>query len=219
YSAKIARTTQIILQQETGICDVVDPMGGSHLVESLTQQMIDEAMKFIEEVEKEGGMTKAIEAGIPKMRIEEAAAKKQAKIDSGEEFIIGVNSFKSTQKQLELDILDIDNSEVRRKQIERLNHIKASRNPEKTAEILEKIKECAKSGEGNLLGICIEAARRRVTLGEMSDAMEESFGRYKANIRTIEGIYAMNASKNEYFGKALSLAEKFEENEGRRPRI
>ena len=219
YSAKIARNTQIILQQESGICDIVDPMGGSHLVESLTQKMIEEAMKFIEEVEKEGGMTKAIEAGIPKMRIEEAAAKKQAKIDSGEEFIIGVNSFQSTQKQMELEILDIDNSEVRRKQIERLDHIKNTRNSESAAEILTQLKEAAKSGEGNLLEICIEAARRRVTLGEMSDAMEESFGRYKANIRTIQGVYAMNASKNEYFGKALLLAEKFEENEGRRPRI
>ncbi len=219
YSAKIARNTQIILQQESGICDVVDPMGGSHLVESLTQQMIDEAMKFIDEVEKEGGMTKAIEAGIPKMRIEEAAAKKQAKIDSGEEFIIGVNSFKSTQKQMELDILDIDNSEVRRKQIERLHRIKKDRNSEAVVEILDRLKESAKSGEGNLLEICIEAARRRVTLGEMSDAMEESFGRYKANIRTIQGVYAMNASKNEYFPKALALTEKFEEHEGRRPRI
>ena len=219
YSAKIARNTQIILQQESGICDVVDPMGGSHLVESLTQQMIDEAMKYIDEVEKEGGMTKAIEAGIPKMRIEEAAAKKQAKIDSGEEFIIGVNSFKSTQKQMELDILDIDNSEVRRKQIERLNQIKAERNTEKAAEIIEKLKESAKTGTGNLLEICIEAARRRVTLGEMSDAMEESFGRYKANIRTIQGIYAMNASKNEYFDKAVALTQKFEDQEGRRPRI
>ena len=219
YSAKIARNTQIILQQESGICDVVDPLGGSHLVESLTQQMIDEAMKFIDEVEKEGGMTKAIEAGIPKMRIEEAAAKKQAKIDSGEEFIIGVNSFKSTQKQMELDILDIDNSEVRRKQIERLHQIKRDRNTKAVTEILEKLKESAKSGEGNLLEICIEAARRRVTLGEMSDAMEESFGRYKANIRTIQGVYAMNAGKNEYFPKALALTEKFEEHEGRRPRI
>ena len=219
YSAKIARNTQIILQQESGICDVVDPMGGSHLVESLTQQMIDEAMKFIDEVEKEGGMTKAIEAGIPKMRIEEAAAKKQAKIDSGEEFIIGVNSFKSIQKQMELDILDIDNSEVRRKQIERLHRIKKDRNSEAVVEILDRLKESAKSGEGNLLEICIEAARRRVTLGEMSDAMEESFGRYKANIRTIQGVYAMNASKNEYFPKALALTEKFEEHEGRRPRI
>ena len=219
YSAKIARNTQIILQQESRICDVVDPMGGSHLVESLTQQMIDEAMKFIDEVELEGGMTKAIEAGIPKMRIEEAAAKKQAKIDSGEEFIIGVNSFKSTQKQMELDILDIDNSEVRRKQIERLHQIKRDRNPEAVVEILNKLKEAAKTDQGNLLEICIEAARRRVTLGEMSDAMEESFGRYKANIRTIQGVYAMNASKNEYFPKALALTEKFEEEEGRRPRI
>ncbi len=219
YSAKIARNTQIILQQESGICDVVDPMGGSHLVESLTQKMIEEAMKYIEEVEKEGGMTKAIEAGIPKMRIEAAAAKKQAKIDSGEEFIIGVNSFKSTQKQMELDILDIDNSEVRRKQIERLNQIKAERNTEKVAEIIEKLKESTKTGTGNLLEICIEAARRRVTLGEMSDAMEESFGRYKANIRTIQGVYAMNAGKNEYFEKAVALTQKFEDQEGRRPRI
>lgn len=219
YSAKIARNTQIILQQESGICDVVDPFGGSNLVESLTQQMIDEAMKYIDEVEKEGGMTKAIEAGIPKMRIEEAAARKQAKIDSGEEFIIGVNSFKSNQKQMELEILDIDNTEVRRKQIERLEKIKSERNAEKAAKILDEIRECAKTGKGNLLQICIEAARRRVTLGEMSDAMEESFGRYKANIRTIQGVYAMNASKNEYFEKALALTQNFEEKEGRRPRI
>ena len=219
YSAKIARNTQIILQQESGICDVVDPMGGSHLVESLTQQMIEEAMKFIDEVEKEGGMTKAIEAGIPKMRIEEAAAKKQAKIDSGEEFIIGVNSFKSNLKQMELEILDIDNTEVRKKQIERLEKIKSERNSERTEEILNKIRNSAKTAEGNLLELCIEAARRRDTLGEMSDAMEESFGRYKANIKTISGVYAMNASKNEFFEKAVSLTQKFEDEEGRRPRI
>ncbi|SIT12435.1 methylmalonyl-CoA mutase [Chryseobacterium gambrini] len=219
YSAKIARNTQIILQQESGICDVVDPMGGSNLVESLTQQMIEEAMKYIDEVEQEGGMTKAIEAGIPKMRIEEAAARKQAKIDSGEEFIIGVNSFRSELKQDAIEILDIDNTEVRRKQIERLNKIKAERNPEAVNEILDEIRESAKSGKGNLLALCIEAARRRVTLGEMSDAMEESFGRYKANIRTISGVYAMNAGKNEYFEKALHLTQKFEEEEGRRPRL
>ena len=219
YSAKIARNTQIILQQESGICDVADPMGGSHLVESLTQQMIEEAMKYIDEVEKEGGMTKAIEAGIPKMRIEEAAAIKQAKIDSGEEFIIGVNSFKSELKQPDFEILDIDNTEVRRKQIERLESIKASRDNSAVEEILNKIRTAAKTGEGNLLDLCIEAARRRVTLGEMSDAMEESFGRYKANIKTISGVYAMNASKNEYFEQAVNLAQKFEEEEGRRPRI
>jgi methylmalonyl-CoA mutase len=219
YSAKIARNTQIILQQESGICDVVDPMGGSNLVEALTQQMIEEAMKFIDEVEKEGGMTKAIEAGIPKMRIEEASAIKQAKIDSGEEFIIGVNSFKSNLKQMQLEILDIDNSEVRRKQIERLESIKSSRNTVAVSQILDDIRMCAESGSGNLLELCIEAARRRVTLGEMSDAMEETFGRYKANIRTIQGVYAMNAGKNEYFGQALQLTQKFEEEEGRRPRI
>lgn len=219
YSAKIARNTQIILQQESGICDVVDPMGGSHLIESLTQQMIEEAMKYIDEVEQEGGMTKAIEAGIPKMRIEEAAARKQAKIDSGEEFIIGVNSFRSSLKQDEIEILDIDNTEVRRKQIERLNTIKAERNAEAVEQILNEIRESAKTGKGNLLALCIEAARRRVTLGEMSDAMEESFGRYKANIKTISGVYAMNAGKNEYFEKALQLTQKFEEEEGRRPRL
>ncbi|MBD8017290.1 methylmalonyl-CoA mutase [Kaistella pullorum] len=219
YSAKIARNTQLILQHESGICDVVDPFGGSHLVESLTQKMIEEAMKFISEVEEEGGMTKAIEAGIPKMRIEEAAARKQAKIDSGEEFIIGVNAFKSSQKQMDLDILDIDNSEVRRKQVERLSEIKSNRNSDDVAEILDKLKSAAANSDGNLLEICIEAARRRVTLGEMSDAMEESFGRYKANIRTIQGVYAMNASKNEYFSRALELTQKFEDQEGRRPRI
>ncbi|MDV3903576.1 methylmalonyl-CoA mutase [Elizabethkingia anophelis] len=219
YSAKIARNTQIILQQESKICDVVDPMGGSYLVESLTQQMIDEAMKYIDEVEKEGGMTKAIEAGIPKMRIEEAAAKKQAKIDSSEEFIIGVNSFRTQQKQPQFEILDIDNSLVRQKQIERLNTIKTERDNQAVEQILDEIKECAKTGEGNLLALSIEAARRRATLGEISDALEGEFGRYKAQIKTIQGVYAMNASKNEYFAKAVELTQKFEEYEGRRPRL
>lgn len=219
YSAKIARNTQIILQQESGICDVVDPMGGSHLVEALTQQMIEEAQKYIDEVEQEGGMTRAIEAGIPKMRIEEAAARKQAKIDSGEEFIIGVNSFKSNQKQPEFEILDIDNTEVRRKQIERLEKIKSERDNAKVEEILTEIREAAKNRDKNLLALSIEAARRRVTLGEISDALESNFGRYKANIKTISGVYAMNANKNEYFEKAVALTQKFEEQEGRRPRI
>ena len=219
YSAKIARNTQIILQQESGICDVVDPMGGSHVVEALTQLMIEEAMKYIDEVEQEGGMTKAIEAGIPKMRIEEAAAIKQAKIDSGEEFIIGVNAFASTQKQPEFEILDIDNTEVRRKQIERLNAIKAQRNEAAVQEILAEIQKAADTHHKNLLELSIEAARRRATLGEISDALESRFGRYKASIKTISGVYAMNANKNEYFEKALALTEKFEQEEGRRPRI
>jgi methylmalonyl-CoA mutase len=219
YSAKIARNTQIILQQESGICDVVDPMGGSFLVESLTQQMIDEAMKYLDEVEKEGGMTKAIEAGIPKMRIEEAAAKKQAKIDDGEEFIVGVNAFKSNLKQPEFEILEVDNTEVRRKQIERLNKIKSERDNEKVAEILAELKSAAKNQDKNLLALSIEAARKRATLGEISSALESVFGRYKANIRTISGVYAMNAKKNKYFEKALVLTQKFEDKEGRRPRI
>ncbi len=219
YSAKIARNTQIILQQESGICDVVDPMGGSNAVEALTKLMIEEAMNFINEVEAEGGMTKAIEAGIPKMRIEEAAAKKQAKIDSGEEFIIGVNAFRSSLMQNELEILDIDNTEVRRKQIELLQSIKKSRDERAVQEILDQLKTTASSGNGNLLELAIEAARRRATLGEISDAMESVFGRYKANIRTIQGVYAMNADKNIYFPKALELTEKFEAQEGRRPRI
>lgn len=219
YSAKIARNTQIILQQESGICDVVDPMGGSHVVEALTQQMIEEAMKYIDEVEQEGGMTKAIEAGIPKMRIEEAAAIKQAKIDSGEEFIIGVNAVASKQKQPEFEILDIDNTEVRRKQIERLNAIKAQRNEAAVQEILAEIQKAADTHHKNLLELSIEAARRRATLGEISDALESRYGRYKASIKTISGVYAMNANKNEYFEKALALTEKFEQEEGRRPRI
>ncbi len=219
YSAKIARNTQIILQQETGICDVVDPLGGSHLVEALTKQMIEQGLKYIQEVEEQGGMTKAIEKGIPKMRIEEAAARKQAKIDSGEEFIIGVNSYKSEMAQPSFEILDIDNSEVRRQQIERLKQIKKQRDSKAVEEIIEQIKDCAQSSKGNLLALCIEAARRRVSLGEMSDAMEQSFGRYKANIRTIQGVYAMSATKNEFFAKALALCEAFEIEFGRRPRI
>lgn len=219
YSAKIARNTQIILQQESGITAFVDPMGGSYTVEALTQQMITEARKYIEEVENEGGMTKAIEAGIPKMRIEEAAAIKQAKIDSGEEFIIGINAFKSPYPQPEFEILDIDNSAVRASQITRLEELKAERNPEAVKEILEKLKQAAQDGKENLLALCIEAARRRATLGEISDALESEFGRYKANIRTISGVYAMNASNNEFYDKAVQLANAFEEAEGRRPRI
>lgn len=219
FSAKIARNTQIILQEESGITQVVDPMGGSHLIEALTQQMMDEAMVYINEVEKEGGMTKAIETGIPKMRIEEAAAKKQAKIDSSEEFIIGVNSFKSQLKQSDFEILDIDNSVVRSKQLERLVHIKAHRNNEKVAQVIEELKSAAKQNNRNLLELCIEAARERVTLGEISDALETSFGRYKAQIQTIQGVYAKNAMKNKYFEQAISLSNLFDEKHGRRPRI
>ncbi len=219
FSAKIARNTQLILQYETGICDVVDPVGGSYMIESITAQMISEAKKYIAEVEAEGGMTKAIEAGIPKLRIEEAAAIKQAKIDSGEEFIIGVNAFKSPYPQPEFEILDIDNSAVRLSQIARLEKLKAERNADAVDEILLKMKQAAKDGSENLLALSIEAARRRATLGEISDALESEFGRYKAQIRTISGVYAMNAHKNEYYEKAVNLSNLFEEKEGRRPRI
>lgn len=219
YSAKIARNTQLIIQKESGITSVVDPYAGSHLVEALTKQMIEEGRKFIEEVEKEGGMTKAIEKGIPKMRIEEAAAIKQAKIDSGEEFIIGVNSFKSSLEQRPIEILSIDNSVVRKSQIERLEKLKKERDLQKVQDCLKEISISAESGEGNLLALCIEAARARVTLGEMSSAMEKSFGRYKASIKTIQGVYAMSATKNQYFKEAQQLCEKFEQACGRRPRL
>ncbi len=219
YSAKIARNTQLILQKESGVCSVVDPYAGSHLVEALTKQMIEEGRKYIDEVEKEGGMTKAIELGIPKMRIEEAAAEKQAKIDSSQEFIIGVNSFQSSLKQNEIEILSIDNSQVRTEQIERLRKIKESRDAQAVEQILEKLRKAAEKSEENLLEICIEAARRRVTLGEMSSILEEVFGRYRANIQTIQGVYAMNAAKNEQFEKAQELSKEFENQMGRRPRI
>ena len=219
HSAKIARNTQLILQKETGVCQVVDPTAGSYLVESLTEEMILKAREYIEEVEREGGMTKAIEAGIPKMRIEEAAAIKQAKIDNGEEFIVGVNAFKTRLAQQEMEILAIDNTTVRHKQLERLKQIKENRNQAQVTNALRALSRCARDGEGNLLELTIEAARKRATLGEISDALEEVFGRFKANVRTIEGVYAMNAKENQKFNEALKLSNKFFEQNGRRPRI
>ncbi|MDR3273647.1 MAG: methylmalonyl-CoA mutase, partial [Flavobacteriaceae bacterium] len=218
YSARIARNTQLILQYETEICRVVDPTGGSFMIESLSQQMIDTAWEYIQEVEKEGGMTKAIETGIPKMRIEEASAIKQANIDNGKDIIVGVNGFNTRQKQAMFEILEIDNTEVRKKQLERLHKVKTERDNEAVKEILGKITEAAKSKKGNLLELSIEAARRRATLGEISFAMEEIYGRYKARIQTIQGVYAMNSQNND-FKKARKLADQFAEEEGRRPRI
>ncbi|MGI9527954.1 MAG: methylmalonyl-CoA mutase, partial [Weeksellaceae bacterium] len=219
FSARIARNTQLIIQNETKITRTVDPMAGSHIVENLTQAMVDKAWEYIEEVKELGGMTKAIEAGIPKMRIEEAAARKQAKIDSGEDIIVGINGFRSKLKQDEIEILDIDNTEVRRKQLERLAHIKSTRNQKDVDVALEAIKKAAKTGHGNLLDLSIKAARVRATLGEISDAMEESFGRHKAQIRSIQGVYASEASDVESFKKARQLADEFELKHGRRPRI
>lgn len=219
FSARIARNTQIILQEETQIYRTADPMGGSFMIEALTNEMANQAWEYIQEVRELGGMTKAIEAGIPKMRIEEAAAKKQAKIDSGEDAIIGVNAYQSKLEQEEFEILDIDNSAVRDKQIERLNQIRSTRDQAKVDEILAQITEAAKSGNGNLLELSIEAARRRVTLGEISDALEAVYGRHKAITRGIQGVYAMDAGKMESFEKARQLADQFAELEGRRPRI
>ncbi|HQG37917.1 MAG TPA: methylmalonyl-CoA mutase family protein, partial [Chitinophagales bacterium] len=218
FSAKIARDTQIYLQKETNICKTVDPWGGSEYVEKLTDEIARKAWTLIEEVESYGGMTKAIEAGIPKMRIEEAAAQKQAKIDSGQDAIIGVNLFQTDEEQT-IDILDIDNAVVREKQIARLDVIKKTRNTTAVIEILEELKNTAKSGDGNLLALCIEAARRRVTLGEISSALESVFGRYKATIHSIAGVYSSEIKMNKDFQTARTLADEFAEKEGRRPRI
>ncbi|MEG0187451.1 methylmalonyl-CoA mutase [Algoriella sp.] len=219
FSARIARNTQIILQEETQICRTADPFGGSFMIESLTNEMANQAWEYIQEVRELGGMTQAIEAGIPKMRIEEAAAKKQANIDSGEVAIVGVNAYRSKLEQQEFDILDIDNTTVRQKQIDRLNQIKADRDNEAVKDILAQLTKAAETGKGNLLELSIEAARRRVTLGEISDALETIFGRHKAITRGIQGIYAMGAGKMDKFEEARKLADEFAEQDGRRPRI
>lgn len=219
FSARIARNTQIILQEETQICRTADPFGGSFMIESLTNEMANQAWEYIQEVRELGGMTQAIEAGIPKMRIEEAAAKKQAKIDSGEVAIVGVNAYRSKIEQQEFEILEVDNTAVRQKQIDRLNQIKAERNSEAVQDILAQLTKAAETGEGNLLELSIEAARRRVTLGEISDALEAVFGRHKAITRGIQGVYAMEAGKMNKFEEARNLADEFAEEDGRRPRI
>lgn len=218
FSARIARNTQIYLQEETKITKTVDPWGGSYYVESLTNEILESTWKLIEEVEELGGMTKAIEAGIPKLRIEEAAARKQARIDSGQDIIVGVNKFR-LEKEDPLHILDVDNQMVRKQQIERLEDIKAKRDTEKVNQSLEKLIHCAKTGEGNLLEIAIEAARNRATLGEISLALESIFGRFKAQIKSFSGVYSAAIKNDENFEKAKQLADAFAKQEGRRPRI
>ncbi|MDR6760569.1 methylmalonyl-CoA mutase [Flavobacterium sp. 2755] len=218
FSARIARNTQIYLQEETKITKTVDPWGGSYYVESLTNEILENTWKLIEEVEELGGMTKAIEAGIPKLRIEEAAARKQARIDSGQDIIVGVNKFR-LEKEDPLHILDVDNQMVRKQQIEQLEDIKAKRDTEKVNQSLEKLIHCAKTGEGNLLEIAVEAARNRATLGEISDALETIFGRFKAQIKSFSGVYSAAIKNDENFEKAKQLADAFAKQEGRRPRI
>jgi len=218
FSARIARNTQIFLQEETKITKTVDPWAGSYYVESLTNEITENTWKLIQEVEELGGMTKAIEAGIPKLRIEEAAARKQARIDSGQDIIVGVNKFR-LEKEDPLHILDVDNQMVRKQQIERLEEIKSNRDTEKVNQSLEKLIVCAKGGQGNLLEIAIEAARNRATLGEISDALESVFGRFKAQIKSFSGVYSAAIKNDESFEKAKQLADKFAKQEGRRPRI
>lgn len=218
FSARIARNTQLYLQYETGICNVVDPWGGSYYVEKLTHELAEKAWELIQEVEALGGMTKAIESGLPKMRIEEAAARRQARIDSGKEVLVGVNRFQ-VEEDSNIDILEVDNTRVRNEQIARLENLKANRNKEKVAEALSAIENAAENGKGNLLELAVVAARERATLGEISMAMEKSFGRYQANIRSISGVYSSEAKVDTDFIKAKELSDTFAQIEGRRARI
>jgi methylmalonyl-CoA mutase len=218
FSARIARNTQIYLQQETHITKTVDPWAGSYHVEQLTEDIANKAWELIQEVEELGGMTKAIEKGIPKMRIEEAAAIKQAKIDSGQDVIVGVNQYQLAEED-PLHILEVDNEAVRKSQIERLNQLKADRDDQKVQSSLADITEAAKFGTGNLLDLAVKAARNRATLGEISDALEVAFGRHKAVHKTISGVYSKEIKDDKLFKKATQLADQFAEEEGRRPRI
>ena len=218
FSARIARNTQIYLQKETEITRVVDPWGGSYYLEKLTEEITHKAWILLKEIEELGGMAKAIETGIPKMRIEEAAARKQARIDSGKDQIIGVNSYR-LEKEAIIETLEVDNTSVREAQIKRLNKIRSTRDNQAVKKILNDLTHECRSGKRNLLALAIEAARCRATLGEISDACEEVFGRYQAKIRSITGVYSMEIDNDTSFKKAQELADKFAELEGRRPRI
>lgn len=218
YSARIARNTQLYLQKEVGITEVVDPMGGSFFVEYLTEMLAAKAWELIEEVEELGGMTAAIESGLPKMRIEEAAASKQARIDSGRDTIVGVNKF-LTDDVPDFEIREVDNTSVRNEQIDRLNKLKQERNNDEVQAALRALTDCASSGNGNLLEKAVDAARKRATLGEISNAMEEAFGRYKATIKSISGVYSSEMKSQKTFDEVKALSDRFAELDGRRPRI
>ncbi|MDA9029480.1 methylmalonyl-CoA mutase [Flavobacteriaceae bacterium] len=218
FSARIARNTQLYLQKETKITKTVDPWAGSYYIEKLTQEIAEKAWSHIKEVESLGGMTSAIKSGVPKLRIEEAAARKQARIDSSQDIIVGVNKFQLKTEDL-LCILEVDNKLVRAQQIDRLKHIKSTRDTKKIKNILENLTKAASDGSENLLALAVEAARLRATLGEISDALEEKFGRYKAEIKTFSGVYSNEMKNDVSFEKAKKLANQFSKNEGRRPRI
>ncbi|MCR5114515.1 MAG: methylmalonyl-CoA mutase [Bacteroidales bacterium] len=218
FSARIARNTQIYIQEETKICKSVDPWAGSYYVETLTNELAHRAWKHIQEVESLGGMAKAIETGIPKMRIEEASARKQARIDSGTECIVGINKYR-LEKEDPIETLEVDNTVVREAQIRRLQELRANRNAAEVEAALDAITECAKTGKGNLLALSLDAARKRASLGEISMAMEKVFGRYKAKINLITGVYSSEQKENDSFKKACAMTEAFAKREGRRPRI
>ena len=218
FSARIARNTQIYLQEETNIIKSVDPWAGSYYVEKLTKEIADRAWEHIKEIEDLGGMAKAIETGIPKMRIEEAAAKKQARLDTGKDVRVGVNKYR-LEKEEPMEILDVDNTAVRESQLKRLKQLKDERNEEEVQKALDKITECARTGEGNLLEYSVEAARQRATLGEISAACEKVVGRYNAVTRSISGVYSSESKDDEQYQKAKDLVKKFAEEEGRQPRI
>lgn len=218
FSARIARNTQLYLQHETNVCKVIDPWAGSYYVESLTNALMYKAWGHIMEVEKLGGMAKAIETGLPKMRIEEAAARRQAKIDSGADVIVGVNKYRP-ETETAMDILEVDNSAVREAQLARLNKLRKERNSDEVKASLAAITKCAESGEGNLLELAIDAARKRASLGEISDAMEQVFGRHQATIRLINNVYSSEYAAMDDIEKVRALADRFAEQEGRRPRI
>ena len=218
FSARIARNTQLFLQDETGICKIVDPWGGSHYLESLTNEIMHLGWKHIQEVEKLGGMAAATETGLPKLRIEEAAARRQAKIDSGSETIVGVNKYRLAKEDA-IEILDVDNVEVRRQQLARLEKLKSERDSSAVSAALDALTKCADTGQGNLLELSVEAAKVRATLGEISDALEKVFGRHKAEIKMISGVYSSEYVKNNEVEDVRTLTEAFAKAEGRRPRI
>jgi methylmalonyl-CoA mutase len=218
FSARIARNTQIYIQEETQVCKAIDPWAGSYYIETLTHEILHRAWEHIKEVESLGGMAKAVESGVPKMRIEEAAARAQAKIDSGVQIIVGTNRYR-LEKEDSLETLEVDNSAVRESQIIRLGELRASRNEAECQGALNAITECVQTGEGNLLELAVEAASKRASLGEISYACEKIVGRYKAVIRTISGVYSSEYKSDEDFNEARALVARFAEKEGRQPRI
>ncbi len=219
-SARIARNTQIILQEEAGIPKVVDPFGGSYMMETLTKNLVDEAEKILKEIEDMGGMAKAVASGMPKLKIEESSARRQAQIDQGKYVIVGVNKYKLEKEDTELDVLEIDNTAVLNKQVARIKEVKEKRDDNKVKETLDAITKCAETGKGNLLELSIEAARARATVGEISDAMEKVWGRYTASVEKVSGVYSSEFGQdNESFKKAKEEIEEFAKKEGRRPRI